>query len=97
MTELCRMAGADEALIPQWIDEDRRQAEVAKLPPFSRPGRAPRKRRRRKAGGRPQARQTPLLPNDPDSSPLSRASGSKGSNACQEFLPFRDYDIEIRG
>ena len=30
------------------------------------------KRRRRKACGRPQARQTPLLPNDPDSSPLSR-------------------------
>jgi hypothetical protein len=46
------------------------------------------KRRRRKACGRPQARQTQLLPNDPDSGPLSRASRSKGSNACQEFLPF---------
>ena len=36
VAELCRMAGADEALIPQWIDEGRRRAEAAKLPPFSR-------------------------------------------------------------
>ena len=41
--ELYRMAGADEALIPQWIQEGRRRAEAAKLPPFSRPGRAPRR------------------------------------------------------
>ena len=31
----CRMAGADEALIPQWIQEGRRRAEAAKLPPLS--------------------------------------------------------------
>ena len=41
VAELCRMAGADEALIPQWIEEGRRRAEAAQLPPFSRPGRAP--------------------------------------------------------
>jgi len=40
---LCRMAGADEALIPQWTGEGRRRSEAAKLPPFSRPGRAPRR------------------------------------------------------
>jgi len=43
VAELCRIAGADEALIPQWIAEGRRRAEAAKLPPFSRPGRAPRR------------------------------------------------------
>jgi hypothetical protein len=43
VAELCRMAGADEALIPQWIQEGRRRAEAAKLPPFSRPGRPPRR------------------------------------------------------
>lgn len=43
VAELCRMAGADEALIPQWIEEGRRRAEAAKLPPFSRPGHAPRR------------------------------------------------------
>ena len=41
VAELCRMAGADEVLIPQWIQEGRRRVEVAQLPPFSRPGRAP--------------------------------------------------------
>ena len=41
--ELCRMAGADEALIPQWIQEGRRRAEAAQLPPFSRPDRPPRR------------------------------------------------------
>jgi len=40
--ELCRLAGADESLIPQWIQEGRRRAAAARLPPFSRPGRAPR-------------------------------------------------------
>jgi hypothetical protein len=43
VAEPCRMAGADEALIPQWIQEGHRRAEAAKLPPFSRPGRAPRR------------------------------------------------------
>jgi len=45
VAELCRMAGADEALIPQWIEEGRRRAEAAKLPPFSQPGHAPPRRR----------------------------------------------------
>ena len=45
VAELCRMAGADEALIPQWIEQGRRRAEAAKLPPIqptlcSAPGRA---------------------------------------------------------
>jgi len=43
VAELCRMAGADEALIPQWTEEGRRRAGAAQLPPFSRPGRAPRR------------------------------------------------------
>jgi hypothetical protein len=43
VAELCRMAGADEASIPQWIQEGRRRAEAAKLPPFSRSGRPPRR------------------------------------------------------
>jgi hypothetical protein len=44
VAELCRRAGADEALIPQWIQEGRRRAEAAQLPPFSRPSHAPRRR-----------------------------------------------------
>ena len=36
-------AGADESLIPQWIQEGRRRSEAARLPPFSRPGRSPRR------------------------------------------------------
>jgi hypothetical protein len=43
VAELCRMAGADEALIPQWIQEGCRRVEAATLPPFSRPGRRPRR------------------------------------------------------
>jgi hypothetical protein len=43
VAELCRMAGADEAVIPQWIQEGRRRAEAAKLPLFSRPGSSPRR------------------------------------------------------
>ena len=43
VAEQCLMAGADEALIPQWTGKGRRRAEAAKLPPFSRPGRAPRR------------------------------------------------------
>jgi hypothetical protein len=31
--ELCRLAGADETLIPQWIREGRRRAEAARMPP----------------------------------------------------------------
>ena len=42
VAELCRMAGADQALIPQWIQEGRHRAEAAQLPPF-RPARAPRR------------------------------------------------------
>jgi hypothetical protein len=37
--ELCRLAGADEDLIPQWVEEGKRRAEAARLPPFSRTGR----------------------------------------------------------
>jgi hypothetical protein len=43
MAELCRLAGADESLIPQWVEEGRHRAEAALLPPFSRPRRAPRR------------------------------------------------------
>ena len=38
---LCRQAGADEAAIPDWIEEGRRRAANARRPPFS----APRSRR----------------------------------------------------
>jgi hypothetical protein len=31
--DLCRMAGADESLIPQWVEEGRRRAAVARMPP----------------------------------------------------------------
>ena len=30
---LCRMAGADESLIPQWVQEGRRGVAVARMPP----------------------------------------------------------------
>jgi hypothetical protein len=30
---LCRLAGADETLIPQWVQEGRRRAAVARMPP----------------------------------------------------------------
>ena len=43
VAELCRMAGADETVIPQWIQEGRRRAEAAQLPLFSRPGSSPRR------------------------------------------------------
>ena len=32
---LCRMAGADSEAIPGWIEEGRRRAAQARLPPFS--------------------------------------------------------------
>ena len=35
---LCRPAGADETLIPQWAEEGRRLAANARMPPFSRSG-----------------------------------------------------------
>jgi hypothetical protein len=33
VAELCRMAGADESLIPQWVVEGRRRAKAARIPP----------------------------------------------------------------
>jgi hypothetical protein len=33
--QLCIAAGADESVIPAWIEEGRRRAEAAKQPPFS--------------------------------------------------------------
>jgi hypothetical protein len=44
IARLCRLAGADEDLIPQWTEVGRERAEKAGKPPFSRPGRAPRSR-----------------------------------------------------
>ena len=43
VAELCIAAGADESLIPPCIEEGQRRAEAASLPPFSRPGRIPRR------------------------------------------------------
>ena len=37
--QLCRRAGADETLIPQWIAEGKRRAAAARQPPFSGPWR----------------------------------------------------------
>jgi hypothetical protein len=37
--ELCRLAGADEIRIPEWIEEGRKRAANAALPPFSTPRR----------------------------------------------------------
>lgn len=33
--QLCRLAGADETLIPRWIEEGRRRAGVARMRPHS--------------------------------------------------------------
>jgi hypothetical protein len=44
IAELCRLARADESLIPGWMEDGRRRAEAAKLPPFSQPGPAPGRR-----------------------------------------------------
>ena len=41
VAELCRAAGADETLIPQWIDEGKRRVGARRMPPFSQPGRRP--------------------------------------------------------
>ena len=35
VAELCRLAGADDSLIPKWIEEGRRRAEAGNRPPFS--------------------------------------------------------------
>jgi hypothetical protein len=43
VTELCRLAGADEDAIPAWIEEGKRRAEIRRHPPFSSPGRTPRR------------------------------------------------------
>ena len=37
--QLLIAAGADESLIPGWIEEGRRRAEIRHRPPFSNPGR----------------------------------------------------------
>jgi hypothetical protein len=37
------LAGADEDLIPRWAEIGRERAELAGRPPFSRPGRIPRR------------------------------------------------------
>jgi hypothetical protein len=41
VAELCRLAGADETLIPEWTEEGRRRASARRMPPFSRPRRTP--------------------------------------------------------
>lgn len=41
VAELCRMAGADETLIPEWTAIGRERAEQARWPPFSWPGHTP--------------------------------------------------------
>jgi hypothetical protein len=33
--DLCRKAGADLEAIPQWVEEGRRRAAAARIPPFS--------------------------------------------------------------
>ena len=37
VAELCRLAGADEALIGQWTEEGRRRVATRRKPPFSDP------------------------------------------------------------
>jgi hypothetical protein len=44
IADLCRLAGADQDLIPGWIEEGRRRAETARLPPFSQPRPTPPRR-----------------------------------------------------
>jgi hypothetical protein len=41
VAKLCRLAGAEEPLIPQWIQEGQRRAQASRLPPVSQPGRTP--------------------------------------------------------
>ena len=42
--QLLIAAGADESLIPQWIEEGRRRAQAARMPPFSQAARRPSRR-----------------------------------------------------
>jgi hypothetical protein len=42
VAELCRMAGADQKLVPGWVEIGRERAKQAGRPPSSQPGRAPR-------------------------------------------------------
>lgn len=42
--QFCIAAGADESLIPRWIAEGRRRAEIRRHPPFSQAGRTPPRR-----------------------------------------------------
>jgi hypothetical protein len=76
VAELYRMAGAGEALIPQWIEEDRRRAEAAQLPPFTRPGRAPRRPRThlasRASGAGPGRPMVPMPPRSPTAFAITR-------------------------
>ena len=44
VADLCRAAGADETLVPQWAEEGKRRAEARRMPPFSQPGRRPPRR-----------------------------------------------------
>jgi hypothetical protein len=37
----CAPAGADADRVAQWVEEGRRRAQAARLPPFSQPGRTP--------------------------------------------------------
>jgi hypothetical protein len=39
--QLCIAVGADENMIPQWIQEGRRRAELRRNRPFSQPARTP--------------------------------------------------------
>jgi hypothetical protein len=52
VAELCRRAGADETLIPQWAEEGRGRAASRRKPPFSDPG----SRRTGRLHGSPSAR-----------------------------------------
>ena len=37
IAELCRMAGADESVIPRWLQVGRERAAMTGRPPFSQP------------------------------------------------------------
>jgi hypothetical protein len=69
IAELCRQEGADEVLIPQWIEEGRRRGAARRMPPFSKPARVLRAARKRvcsactSRSSRPRpAEACPLLP-----------------------------------
>jgi hypothetical protein len=54
--QLCRLAGADETLIPHWIAEGRRRAGVARMRPHSGQPRSPTYRHRPSGAACPPAR-----------------------------------------